>query len=114
MSKNIAVRLGINIAKARKASKKTQAEVAEQIGIDTVSLSRIERGNVSASVATLEKIANALEISLSKLFDGVSTNTSTLAEDMADLLETLSEKDRIFLLEQIRIWVKRLSKDQKS
>ena len=53
MSKDIAVRLGRNIAEARKASGRTQAEVAEKVGIDTVSLSRIERGTVSPSITTL-------------------------------------------------------------
>lgn len=53
MSKNIAVRLGRNIADARKASGRTQAEIAEKVGIDTVSLSRIEREAVSPSIATL-------------------------------------------------------------
>jgi transcriptional regulator with XRE-family HTH domain len=44
MSNDIAVRIGKNIAAARKQSERTQADVAEAIGIDTVSLSRIERG----------------------------------------------------------------------
>lgn len=109
MSKNIAIRLGRNIADARKTSGRTQAEIAEKVGIDTVSLSRIERGAVSPSIATLDRIADAIGEPLGKLFDGVSSNAITLADDVAELLRPLSESDRMFLLEQIQVWSKRLS-----
>lgn len=109
MSGNIAVRLGRNIAEARRASGRTQAEVAEKVGIDTVSLSRIERGTVSPSIATLDRIANELDEPLGKLFDGTSSGTATLGEDVAMLLKPLSESDRMFLLEQIQVWAGKLS-----
>ncbi len=109
MGRNIVVRLGKNIATARKALGKTQAEIAEKIGIDTVSLSRIERGTVSPSIATLDRIADTLGKPLGKLFDGVSSNTVTLANDVAELLSSLSESDRMFLMEQIQAWSKQLS-----
>lgn len=110
MSRNIAVRLGKNIAAARRASGRTQAEVAEKIGIDTVSLSRIERGTVCPSIATLERIADELNEPLGGLFDGTSSGIATLAEDVATLLKPLSENDRMFLLEQIQAWAGKLSK----
>ena len=87
MSKDIAVRLGRNIAEARKASGRTQAEVAEKVGIDTVSLSRIERGTVSPSITTLDRIADVLGEPLGRLFDGASSGTAALADDIAALLE---------------------------
>lgn len=111
MGENIATRLGRNIAEARKASGRTQAEVAEKVGIDTVSLSRIERGAVTPSITTLDRIANALGKPLGKLFDGASLNTTTLADNVAVLLEKLSEEDRIFLLEQIQNWTEKLAKN---
>jgi len=110
MSKDIAVRLGRNIAEVRKAAGKTQAEVAEKVGIDTVSLSRIERGTVMPGIATLDRIADVLGEPLGKLFDGASSGTAALADDIATLLDSLSEADRIFLLEQIQTWTKKLSK----
>ena len=110
MSTNISIRLGKNISEARKASGKTQAEVAEKVGIDTVSLSRIERGTVTPSITTLDRIADALGEPLGKLFDGVSSHTAALADNVAVLLENLSEEDRIFLLEQLHVWAERLVK----
>ena len=110
MSKDIAVRLGRNIAEARKASGRTQAEVAEKVGIDTVSLSRIERGTVSPSITTLDRIADVLGEPLGRLFNGASSGTAALADDIAALLESLSVNDRIFLMEQIQVWARKLSK----
>ena len=69
MSNSIAARLGKNIAAVRKASGKTQAEIAEKVEIDTVSLSRIERGIVCPSIATLDRIAKVLDKPLGRLFD---------------------------------------------
>jgi transcriptional regulator with XRE-family HTH domain len=110
MGKDIAARLGRNIAAARKAAGKTQAEIAEKVGIETVSLSRIERGVVTPAITTLDRIADTLGVPLGRLFDGVSSRTATMADDIATLLEPLSEEDRHFFLEQIQIWAKRLSK----
>jgi transcriptional regulator with XRE-family HTH domain len=109
MSKDIAVKIGKNIAAARKVQERTQADVAEAVGIDTVSLSRIERGVVTAGIPTLDKIADELEVPLVRLFDGASAKPTGLAEDMAVLLESLKESDRVFVLEQLQVWVKRLT-----
>ena len=109
MSRNIAIRLGKNIAATRKAVGKTQAEVAEKVEIDTVSLSRIERGIVVPGITTLDNIADVLGVSLGSLFNGVSLKKTALADHLATLLEQLNETDRMFLLEQIEALVKKFS-----
>lgn len=51
--------------KARKKKKITQAELALRMGTKQPALSRLERGNFTgATVETLKKIANALEMKL--------------------------------------------------
>lgn len=109
MSKDIAVRIGKNIAAARKRSERTQADVAEAIGIDTVSLSRIERGVVTAGISTLDKIASEIGVPLGRFFDGASMNTTTLADNIISQLEPLKDADRQFLVEQFQIWAKKLA-----
>lgn len=109
MSHSISQRIGKNIATARKLSGKTQAEIAEKVDIDTVSLSRIERGIVTPSIPTLNKIADALNVGISQLFDGVSVNTDTLIDTIYEQLTPLDETDRLFLIEQIKAWSKKLS-----
>lgn len=109
MSKDIAVRIGKNIAAARKRSERTQADVAEAIGIDTVSLSRIERGVVTAGISTLDKIASEIGVPLGRFFDGASMNTTTLADNIISQLEPLKDADRQFLVEQFQVWAKKLA-----
>ena len=111
MRKNIAVHIGKNIAEARSAAGKKQQEVADQVGIDAVSLSRIERGHVTPSIATLDRIADTLEVPLGRLFDGISHGTAALSDRIASVMEPLSEKKREFLLEQMLTWAEWLSND---
>ncbi len=58
--------LGIHIATHRKQRQLTQAELAELVGIDTVSLSRIETGTVLPSLARLSALADALDIDITR------------------------------------------------
>jgi transcriptional regulator with XRE-family HTH domain len=108
MSNDIAVRIGKNIASVRKAAGRTQAEVAEKIGIDTVSLSRIERGVVTPGVPTLDNIARELRVPLGRLFEGASASSSALADTIISELEPLNEADRLFLLNQLQAWARKL------
>lgn len=108
MTTTIAQRIGKNAADARKTQRRTQAEVAEKLGIDTVSLSRIERGVVAPGLATLEALADELSIPLSQLFDGASTRSATVVDSIAGKIDSLNEADRIFLLNQLNAWVEKL------
>ena len=109
--KDMLVRLGKNIANARRGAHRTQAEIAEIIGIDALSISRIEWGAVAPSLYTLSRIALALGVSIPALFTGVSTSTYSLAEGIADSLATLPKKERIFLFEEIKHWSKHLNEN---
>jgi transcriptional regulator with XRE-family HTH domain len=60
--------LGSTIRELRQRHGLTIAEVAEQAGISRGMLSKIENAQTSTSLDTLVKVANALGISLSKLF----------------------------------------------
>ena len=59
--------LGLNIKFARIKLKIRQGELAEKIGITKCSLSQIEAGKQSPSMATLEKIAVGLGTTVSEL-----------------------------------------------
>jgi transcriptional regulator with XRE-family HTH domain len=109
MSKEIARRIGRNIAETRKAAGRTQAEMAEKVGIDTVTVSRIERGIVTPRLTTLNKIADELNVALNCLFEGASPNTATLTDNIVSQLEPLNDADRLFLLEQLQVWSRKLS-----
>lgn len=114
MDRNIAIRLGRNIAVARKRLGRTQAEIAENVGIDNVSLSRIERGVVTPSISTLCRIADVLGESIGKLFDGATPQTVSISNSIATLIENLPEEDRLFLLQQMESWSNMLNKKNES
>ncbi|MDQ7969391.1 MAG: helix-turn-helix transcriptional regulator [Oxalicibacterium faecigallinarum] len=113
MSTDLAVRIGKNISSIRKARGVMQAALAEAVGIDTVTLSRIETGKNNTSLMTLDAIANELQAPLSFLLNGASGKTAALAEDIASTIEPLSEADRLFVLEQVRTWAAKLSSNRK-
>ena len=65
------IKLGLNIAYYRKLKLLSQEELAEKINISRPYMSKIEAPNMYASFSLklLCKIADALEVSESKLFD---------------------------------------------
>ena len=60
--------LGKRIQELRKSRNLTQEHMAELIGIETVSLSNIERGRYYPTAENLNKIINALQIEPEELF----------------------------------------------
>ena len=65
---NIKDLLGKRIQEIRKSKNITQEYLAELIGIETVSLSNIERGKYYPTAENLNKIISALEIEPEELF----------------------------------------------
>jgi transcriptional regulator with XRE-family HTH domain len=61
--------LGGRIRQARKARGLTQAELAEVADLSTHFISMVEHGEVSPSLPTLARLAAALNLSLSSIFD---------------------------------------------
>lgn len=90
--------LGKNIAERRNALGLTQAEFAEQLGADTVTVSRFERGSHLPSLLRLESIANTLGVPLAELL----SQSTNLASDQSLLIHSLivdlPESDRQLVL----------------
>ena len=62
-------KLGKNIQKYRKLNKFTQEKLAEIIDVEINSISSIETGKYFPSAENLTKLSEALNVSLSDLFD---------------------------------------------
>jgi transcriptional regulator with XRE-family HTH domain len=60
--------IGVNVRALRKAQGWTQEQLGEQAEMSYKALGEIERGEVSPSLNSLLKIANALQIQISELF----------------------------------------------
>lgn len=105
---DLGVLLGKNIADRRKSLGLTQAEFAEQLGMDTVTISRFERGSHLPSLLRLEKIAHVLGLPLAELLSR-STNLCTDQSLMIQgWIADLSDTDRKFLLNMIQAWSSKL------
>ena len=64
--------LGLRIKYLRGLKKWSQEDLALEAGLNTKYLSDIERGTRNPTIKILEKLADALEVSLSELFKGIS------------------------------------------
>ena len=71
MKPDIAVRFGQAVRKLRQAQKISQEELAERCGLHRTYISDIELGKRNVSLENIERIAAALERSLSDFFKEV-------------------------------------------
>lgn len=64
-------KFGARIRELRKEGGLSQEKLAELAELHRTYVSGVERGERNASLTSIERIANALNVSLSKLFEGV-------------------------------------------
>jgi ribosome-binding protein aMBF1 (putative translation factor) len=67
--------LGIAIKTRRTSLGFSQEELAHRAGLHRTYVSDLERGARNPSIESIEKLANALQISLSKLFEQTPNDT---------------------------------------
>ena len=61
--------LGITIARIRKRRKMTQAQLAKRAGVHRIYVAQIEGQTKVPSLATLEKLAKALNVKVGRLLE---------------------------------------------
>jgi transcriptional regulator with XRE-family HTH domain len=66
--RSLELEIGVEVRKLRKDLDLTVAELGVAAGISTGMLSKIETGSISPSLATLDSLAKALNIPISRLF----------------------------------------------
>lgn len=102
--KSLGALLGRNIAELRKAHGMTQNEFAEALGVEPITVSRFERGVHLPTLHRLEQIANMLGVSVG----GLLTESSPLGSDQASAMEGwlvgLSDEDRRFVSDMVKLW----------
>ncbi|WP_052942159.1 helix-turn-helix domain-containing protein [Chromobacterium violaceum] len=105
--------MGANIKAARENLNLPQRVVAEKLGIETESLSRIERGVALPSLSSLDRLAGILEVSLVQLLSGVSAELSSLVATVQEEMEPLDEADRLFIIDQLKVLSRKLVEKSK-
>lgn len=94
--KKLAKRLGALIAARRKSLGLTQGNLAEAVGIEQESMSRIETGIITPSLSRLLSLADALDCSIETLLRPASNRQQDQSLVMAGLLDGLDEAERAF------------------
>lgn len=108
-SRSLGILLGRNIAKRRKAMGLTQSELAERLGLDTVTVSRFERGTNLPSLQRLLSIADLLEMPLAELLSQSGSLSSDQALQIHGWIEHLPEAERQFVLDMVKAWCEKLA-----
>lgn len=65
--KTSSIKLGRNIKRIREQKKMSQGDICRSLGFDRAQMSNIEGGKGNPTLATIEKIANALGVSADEL-----------------------------------------------
>ncbi len=97
---NIKKVLGKRIQNYRKLTKLTQEELAEKVGIDTISLSKIETGNNYPTAENLSKISNILKVEPYELFvdNHIKTNEELLKEINSGIKKISKDNKKLHIL----------------
>jgi transcriptional regulator with XRE-family HTH domain len=99
---SLAQRLGARIASFRRERGFTQAVLAEKIGVDTVTVSRFERGATLPSLTTLEKLGDCLQVGVGELLSESSALADDQAAMLSELLSELNGEDRAFVVDLVK------------
>lgn len=97
---NIAKILGQRIRNYRTASRLSQEKLAEFSGCHPSYIGQIERGEKNATVESIEKIAAALNVSLSKLFENLGAkdvSENSVALECYEFLLTKKKEEQELL-----------------
>ncbi|WP_295119282.1 helix-turn-helix transcriptional regulator [uncultured Chitinophaga sp.] len=92
---------GERIAALRKEKDMKQNELASQLGIGPVQVSRYEKDLITPSVEVAARIAKALGVSLDHLVNGVEelpANSPAAVNQKLQQFDRLSEKDQEYVL----------------
>lgn len=96
-------KIGQRIRKMRKACGLTQEKLAELVKISNTHMSHIETGNTKLSLPLLVKIAETLSVQIDELlYDSPQTNTTTLRQEISELLNTCSNEELYVIIDIIK------------
>lgn len=100
-----------NLKKCRLSKNISQEELAGKIGIHPVQFSRYERGQSAPSIDVVQKIAEALDVSIDELVNGTSENNADKVISDRELLsmfkkvQLLNDKQKDTVIEFLSAYV---------
>lgn len=97
--------VGKRIRNYRKRTGYSQEMLAEKAGLFSAYIGQVERGESKASLRSIFKIANALEMPLEILFENIIHNedeTETLTSEAYELIDNLTVKEQKAIIKLIK------------
>jgi transcriptional regulator with XRE-family HTH domain len=98
---SLAKSVGVLIAARRKSLGLTQGELAERVGIEQESMSRIETGSITPSLNRLFSLADALDCTVESLLSPASRRKPDQSLLLEKLLGELDEAERAFVVRMV-------------
>jgi len=92
----LGIRIGRNIKIARTALGITQAELAESLDLENVTVSRIETGAQLPSIDRLDEVAKVLKVSLTALLADTEKD-SAVADMLVEVIKDLPAREKKFV-----------------
>lgn len=109
--KALAKAVGYAIAKQRLRCGMTQEDVAERLGVGNEAVSRIERGVVIPNIARLFDFASIFNCTAAELLSEASLRPDDQASHLSRQLNSLSEPDRLLVVQMLERLSQRLAQD---
>jgi transcriptional regulator with XRE-family HTH domain len=94
MPNELAKNVGQAITHFRKKANLTQAKVAEHLGIEPATVSRIETGVISPTLERLEQFGQMFNCPIAVFFRDVTDDAESTAYTLADMLRPLNKDQR--------------------
>lgn len=91
--------VGSVIAGRRKAKGLTQSQLAEQMGIEKETVSRMETGHISPTLGRLAQLAKLLDCEVSDLLQIGSVDLNDHALSLVNRMEALTESQQAILVQ---------------
>lgn len=99
---NIKVLLGKRIKELRTAKKITQAQLAEAIGVEPRSISRIESGFHFPKDEHIQNISNILGVEIEDLFNFSHIDSENIKEKIEALINSATQKELVLIYKIIK------------
>ena len=94
---DVTLKFGKRLQRIRKTRKLTQAQLAELVGLEVMTISRIENGVQFPKPENLEKFAKVLKINLKELFDFDNyTGKKAIVKELCEIINNSGAKDLEF------------------
>lgn len=94
---NITKKLGQRLQEIRKMRNLTQSQLAELVGLEVMTISRIENGTQYPKPENLDKFSKVLKVNVREFYDfGHFENKKELIQELTDIIKAASLKDLQF------------------